>query len=59
MVLVPPYPTINFLPFDATEDLGCFAQAGVDIHGLPVRQTKQRTVSSASRAQKESGVDLI
>ena len=44
MLLALPYPTMNFLPFYAAEDLGYFTRAGVNIHCLHVRETKQRKV---------------
>jgi len=44
MLLALPYPTMNFLPFYAAEDLGYFSRAGVKIHCLHVRETKQRKV---------------
>ena len=44
MLLALPYPTMNFLPFYAAEDLGFFSRAGVNIHCLHVRETKQRKV---------------
>jgi len=44
MLLALPYPTMNFLPFYAAEDLGFFARAGVKIDCLHVKETKQRKV---------------
>lgn len=44
MLLALPYPTMNFLPFYAAEDLGYFSRAGVNVHCLHVRETKQRKV---------------
>ena len=44
MLLALPYPTMNFVPFYAAEDLGFFSRAGVNIHCLHVRETKQRKV---------------
>jgi putative riboflavin transport system substrate-binding protein len=44
MLLALPYPTMNFLPFYAAEDLGFFSQGGVNIHCLHVTETKQRKV---------------
>jgi ABC-type nitrate/sulfonate/bicarbonate transport system substrate-binding protein len=44
MLLALPYPTMNFLPFYAAEDLGFFSREGVSIHCLHVKETKQRKV---------------
>ena len=44
MLLALPYPTMNFLPFYAAEDLGFFSRAGVEVHCLHVRETKQKKV---------------
>lgn len=44
MLLALPYPTMNFLPFYAAEDLGYFSRAGVNIRCLHVKETKQRKV---------------
>ena len=44
MLLALPYPTTNFLPFYAAEDLGFFSRAGVDLHCIHVRETKERKV---------------
>jgi ABC-type nitrate/sulfonate/bicarbonate transport system substrate-binding protein len=44
MLLALPYPTMNFLPFYAAEDLGFFSRAGVSVHCLHVRETKQKKV---------------
>jgi ABC-type nitrate/sulfonate/bicarbonate transport system substrate-binding protein len=44
MLLALPYPTMNFLPFYAAEDLGYFAKNGVTVRCLHVRETKQRKV---------------
>ena len=44
MLLALPYPTMNFLPFYAAEDLGYFSRARVNVHCLHVRETKQRKV---------------
>jgi ABC-type nitrate/sulfonate/bicarbonate transport system substrate-binding protein len=44
MLLALPYPTTNFLPFYAAEDLGFFSRAGVDLHCIHVSETKERKV---------------
>jgi len=44
MLLALPYPTTNFLPFYAAEDLGFCSRAGVDLHCIHVRETKERKV---------------
>jgi len=44
VLLALPYPTMNFLPFYAAEDLGFCSRAGVDIHCLHVREEKERKV---------------
>src|SRR4030095_6462271 len=44
MLLALPYPTTNFLPFYAAEDLGFFSRAGVGLHCIHVRETKERKV---------------
>ena len=44
MLLALPYPTTNFLPFYAAEDLGFSSRAGVDLHCIHVRETKERKV---------------
>lgn len=44
MLLALPYPTMNFLPFYAAEELGFFARAGVSVHCLHVRESKERKV---------------
>lgn len=47
MLLALPYPTMNFLPFYAAEDLGFFTREGIDIHCLHVSETKERKVRLA------------
>ena len=42
MLLALPYPTMNFLPFYAAEDLGFFSRAGVDVDCLHVKEAKQK-----------------
>jgi ABC-type nitrate/sulfonate/bicarbonate transport system substrate-binding protein len=44
MLLALPYPTTNFLPFYAAEDLGFFSRAGVGLHCIHVGETKERKV---------------
>ncbi|MGH7846905.1 MAG: ABC transporter substrate-binding protein [Candidatus Binatia bacterium] len=44
MLLALPYPTMNFLPFYAAEDLEFFSRAGVSVHCLHVRESKERKV---------------
>ena len=44
MLLALPYPTMNFLPFYAAEDLEFFSRAGVSVHCLHVREEKERKV---------------
>jgi ABC-type nitrate/sulfonate/bicarbonate transport system substrate-binding protein len=44
MLLALPYPTMNFLPFYAAEDLGFFSRQGVSIHCLHVKEEKEKKV---------------
>ena len=44
MLLALPYPTMNFLPFYAAEDLGFFSQDGISVHCIHVREEKERKV---------------
>src|SRR6266545_4358085 len=44
MLLALPYPTTNFLPFYAAEDLRFFSRAGVGLHCIHVTETKERKV---------------
>jgi len=44
MLLALPYPTMNFLPFYAAEDLEFFSRAGVTVHCLHVKEEKERKV---------------
>jgi ABC-type nitrate/sulfonate/bicarbonate transport system substrate-binding protein len=53
MLLALPYPTTNFLPFYAAEDLGFFSRAGVSVHCTHVRETKEKKVRLCLAADLE------
>ncbi|MGH7887231.1 MAG: hypothetical protein ACREPG_05160 [Candidatus Binatia bacterium] len=56
MLLALPYPTMNFLPFYAAEDLGFFSRAGVNIHCLHRRDGGYTCAITAAGVRFQSEV---